>query len=424
MRRSQHFAMCGKSIIFGCRFPLVMGFALTVFPLHVAAADLTSRFFQGAPCAASVLAGTPYDMADPGWRTPVSYQNRDVCAYKFFAALHMLGYNTERNSYPGAFDPHLQTLRFFENQYGFPVTNYVTRDLLLKLDDLLALREQKIAAVARAFPLYDHMQPLHPNDISKDWVAYIYTLPMLVLPAYLQLSADETVQCINGQCLGFIQDAAGNPWPTWPVDLNQDYRFVGAYFDPRRQNSRMPSAAVDASTVLHEYAHYLDGQGSKAPRYPHRASIETRGFYDISYDMSRASRSCAPPRSSNSKDWVTRYGFLGSYPPGVCPVGMSPISEEFAEAFMMYGVAGKNFRAAAQQNVTIAQKYAWLKQNVFQGIEYDTDLQQGYHSGCNDIPGTQGHQPGYASCSWSYVWDGELRSLSLPPRPPAKFEVR
>jgi hypothetical protein len=46
---------------------------------------------------------------------------------------------------------------------------------------------------------------------------------------------------------------------------------------------------------------------------------------------------------------------------------------------------------------------------VFQGVEYDTDLQQGLHSGCNDVAGYELSQPGYMSCSETYLWDGELR---------------
>ena len=75
----------------------------------------------------------------------------------------------------------------------------------------------------------------------------------------------------------------------------------------------------------------------------------------------------------------------------------------------MYVTAGKQFRAAATQNSTIAQKYSWLKNNAFQGREYDTDLVQGLNSGCNDVPGTQGVQPGYMNCDDNYIWNWQLK---------------
>lgn len=366
---------------------------------------LASKFLNGHPCATAILKGTPYDMNDPGWLAQGT-QNPDVCAYKFFSAFHMLGYNTETGYTIGADDPHLRILHAFQARYGLPVGDLVTLDVLLQLDELLAAREAKIAEVAKTFPLYDHMQPLHPNQVSKDWVAYMYMLPMRALPPYLQMSLYETVQCIKDQCNGFIQDAHGNPWPVFPVNLAQDYRFVGAYFDPRRPNVRLPSATVHVDTVLHEYAHYLDVWSTIANQ-PHAGMITTSGFNDISYDMSSAVQGCALRRTNDPEDWISWYGFTASYG---CPPGRYRYWEEFAEAFAMYVTAGKHFRAAAQQNATIARKYNWLKTNVFQGIEYDTDLQREVGvSGCNDVPGYQQAEPGYASCSESYVWNAELR---------------
>jgi hypothetical protein len=373
------------------------------------AANLASRFLRADACVNQVVSGTPYDMNDPAWLTNISDQNRNVCAYKFFTAFHMLGYNTEMGGYTS---PHVKVLQAFQTQHGFPVSTLVTKPLLLKLDTLLALREAKIAPVAKQFPLYDHMQPLHPNDVSKDWLAYIYQLPMAVLPAYLQMGLYETAQCIWGQCNGFLQDLNGANLPCqqlgcWTTDLNTPYRFVGAYFDPKKPNPRLLSAAVHVDTVLHEYAHYLDGTlGAQHPALPHLRIINTYGFYDISYDMSQYQSTCAPRRSNDPKDWISKYGFDGAAP---CPPGKANIIEEFAEAFSIYVAAGKHFRAAAQQKVTIAKKYNWLKTNVFQGIEYDTDLQRDVESGCNDVPGYQQAQPGYTSCSESYVWDAELR---------------
>ena len=44
-------------------------------------------------------------------------------------------------------------------------------------------------------------------------------------------------------------------------------------------------------------------------------------------------------------------------------------------------------------------------------MEYDTDLPRDLESGCNDVHGTSSAQPGYASCSDSYIWDYTLPVL-------------
>ncbi len=291
----------------------------------------------------------------------------------------------------------------------------LTADLLAKLDELLVNREQKYGYLARQFPLYDHIQ-LHQNDVSKDYVAMIYTLPMKVLPSYLQMDENETLGCINGQCVGFIQDKDGNDQERVVVDPQSDYRFVAAYFDSRIPNSRMPGPVMHIGTVLHEYGHYIDGFLSDTyPSQPKSGIIDTLDFYRISYEIPEEDRqtlrnnACFKRKSDDPKDWISKYGFSASYN---CPERMYSPWEEWAEAFSLYVTSGKNYREAAKQSDIVAKTYAWLKDHVFNGTEYDTDFVRDVESGCNDIPNYEQNQPGYISCSWDYVWDGELRVLN------------
>ncbi len=399
-----------RKIILMVRFTFVIWSFMAIVGTAASAATLTSRFLSGDPNAILVVNGQPYDMNDPAWLNNYN-QNKNVFAYKLFAGFLMLGYQTEMGYDHGLGDQHLRVLHAFQARYGLPVSNLVTSDCLAQMDQLLNQREQALAPIAQAFPLYDHMQPLHPNDISQDALATIYSLPMSVLPQYLQMSLYELVQCIGGQCVGFIQDANGNnldSWPT-PIDLASDYRFVGAYFDPLKNNSRLPSAAVHTDTVLHEYAHYLDGFlfKNKDPLQPKLGLIDTTGFYAISYDLDSGTY-CYTLKSSDPKDWITKYAAqFNGY--GNCGAGKSVVFEDWAESFSMYVAAGKDFRAAAGQSAMVAQRYEWLKTNVFSGLEYDTDLPRGLESGCNDVYGTASAQPGYAHCNDNYIWDFTLQ---------------
>jgi len=301
----------------------------------VSGGTLTSQFLRNDPCTEQIMAGTPYNMDDPTWITDTFDQNKSICAYKFFSAFHMLGYETR--FYDDLGKDHLYSLHKFQNQNGIPVTNYMTSEAITKLDTLLTLREQKIAPMAQNFILYNHMQPLHYNEISKDSLAYIYTLPMAVLPQYLQITTEyEMVQCEFGQCMGDIQDANGNPWPTYPVDINQDYRFFGG-FGPKVSYSNLNSAAVYVQTVLHEYAHYLDyvRNPSSRPGQPHENIINRSDFDNISYDMTNVPPNlCVDRRSNNPKDWISKYGFDPGY--YGCPEGKSMGTEEFADSFAYY----------------------------------------------------------------------------------------
>lgn len=381
--------------------------------------NLRSNFFNTEPNVDAILKGTAYDVNDPSWVTyvgPAKKQNRDCFAYKIFSALHMLGYVTQRGFNQGDRTPQVTVLRQFKRESGLPDNSLLDAQTLRALDTALLAREKSIAAAAASFPLADHMQPIHKYDISREALAMLYQLPMSVLPPYLQMGKTEMASCIRGQCMGQIQDANGNNWSPKYVDPTLDYRFVGSYFDPRVLNSILTSATLNIDTVLHEYAHYLDNFSHSAPdpQLPHYKILNTVGFHNISFDMSTfnpSGNACANRRTNNIKDFISKYGFESNYPCVEKYPGKYTFQEEFAESFQMYVTSGKQFRAAAQQNATILRKYEWLKYNVFQGIEYDTDFNQGVHSGCNDVPGYETSQPAYMNCNENYVWDGLLKKL-------------
>jgi uncharacterized repeat protein (TIGR02543 family) len=395
--------------------PFVTLLLLLLSGAPASASGLGSAFFSSDTTARAILDGTPYDINDPAWLVNLSDQNRNTFAYKLFAALFMLGYQTEIavNGVSSQI-PQRLALFAFQSANALPQSNLVSAACLALLDQQLSAREQALSASARGFQLYDQMQPLHPNDISKDTLAAIYTIPMRALPKYLQMSTYEEVQCINGQCDGFIQDPSGNGMG-WPINLSADFRFVGAYFDPLRANSRLPSAAVHVDTVLHEYAHYLDGFYKVVTGNPLLTKfkmVDTTGFYAIGYDLSSGSNGCFVPRSSDPKDWITKYAAqLPGY--GNCAAGSAVPDEDWAESFSMYVADGRDFRAAAGQSALVALRYQWLKENVFLGLEYDTDLVRDTESGCNDVYlyGATG-VPGYAHCNNSYVWDFTLKPLA------------
>jgi N-acetylneuraminic acid mutarotase len=404
------------TMFYSTRIITVVTLLIYLNVLPASADTLKSLFLSNDVNAAQVIAGTPYNMNDTAWMVNVSDQNKNTFAYKLFSGLLMLGYQTEiAINYASYSTPHILALHAFQVNNGLPVSDLVSSDCMRLMDQQLVVREQELATAAHGFKLYDHMQPLHANDISKDVLAAIYSLSMKALPAYLQMSLYEELQCINGQCNGFIQQPDGSDFPYYPINLTDDYRFVGAYFDPLKNTPRKPSAAVHAQTVLHEYAHYLDGYYKVyniSPLTPKFKIIDTTDFYAIGYDLSTYGNGCYTPKSTDPKDWISRYAAqMPGY--GNCSAGKAVLDEDWAESFSMYVASGRDFRAAATQSTYIAQKYNWIKEHVFFGLEYDTDLVRDTESGCNDVYlyGRTG-VPGYAHCNNNYVWDFTLKPLA------------
>jgi hypothetical protein len=333
-------------------------------------------------------------------------------AFKLLNAFYTLGYHPERFEN----QKHLTLLHKFQARNNFPQTNVLSKEVIIKMDALLAERERTFSQYANQFPLRDHMKPMHVNDVSNDFVAFLYMLPIKVLPDHLQMKTEqEFINCIKTQCLGFVQptDTPIVNYYNKDVPADSNYVFSGAYFDNERQYLWRHAPSTVVATVLHEYAHYLSAQVPTTESEPKHGIIDTAGFDAISHDTDEG-WSCFPYREDNIYNFISRYGYGynswcledGTYFPG----------EDFAESFSAYVVNGRRFREAASKNNVLAQKYNWLKNNVFKGTEYNTDLVVGAETGCYDntvnqeaSPGWR--EPGYLSCSYDYVWDGELRKL-------------
>jgi hypothetical protein len=136
-------------------------------------------------------------------------------------------------------------------------------------------------------------------------------------------------------------------------------------------------------------------------------------FYDISFEgvmeinqLPLYKKNCFDRRTNDDLEFITDYAkSRGSH--HSCE--KYRVAEDFAESFSAYVASGKHFRMAAKKHPIIAKKYQWLKNNVFEGVEYDTDLIWGNASGCNDAPYTYDQAPGYMSCKEDYIWDGLLQ---------------
>ncbi|MDH5674302.1 MAG: peptidoglycan-binding protein [Myxococcales bacterium] len=374
-------------------------------------AGLQSRYFGTDARALRVASGATYDVSAVQF-TKNTDQNRDIFAYKILSALHMLGYNTQFNENPRDF-VQSEALKKFQADHGLPQTSVLDAVTLRRIDAALAAAEPIFAAEAQSWLLRDKMSVLHGNMVSLDFVSALYGKAFAALPSYLQPDAYELLNCIATQCNGNVTDADGNPWSSWPIDLNEDFYVEAAYYGPREPTARFPAAMVNANAVLHEYAHYLDGSfRNPLPGRPLSGYILSQDYYafshDISPDPTQSNDTCLPRLTDDPANFITWYGFQVSE----CSPGRHSAVEEFAEGFSSYVTSGRQFRAAAAQNPVIAAKYQYLRDYVFNGREYDTEAVHDAESGCNDILGQEDAQPGYLSCDYQYVWDFQLPLLN------------
>ena len=178
-------------------------------------------------------------------------------------------------------------------------------------------------------------------------------------------------------------------WPT-PSTLTRITALSAPISTPARTTPAPRCRTVPIlDTVLHEYAHYLDGflYRTKNPLQPKLGMIDTTGFYAIAYDLNSGTY-CHTLKSNNPMDWIANMqpsstGMVTAPPdnPWYSRIGLNP--------FPVYCGSGPRLQdSGATGTAMIAQRYEWLKTNVFNGLEYDTDLPRDLESGCNDMHGT------------------------------------
>lgn len=120
------------------------------------------------------------------------------------------------------------------------------------------------------------------------------------------------------------------------------------------------------SVFVHEMGHVYDLGGlqgdpkygtseftdGKKPIYKNDPSLE---FYRISWQSAEKKRP-----SARSKDFVSGYA-------------KSDVFEDFAESYIFYRLHGEKFRSLAQKSLALKQKYQFLKTQVFDYQEFQTE---------------------------------------------------
>ncbi|HBB02919.1 MAG: hypothetical protein US89_C0003G0037 [Candidatus Peregrinibacteria bacterium GW2011_GWF2_38_29] len=201
-------------------------------------------------------------------------------------------------------------------------------------------------------------------------IIFVISLNLIGLPAHeaantQKKSADEygaarNLTIISDSNLDECKDLVQNTLNSLPqnhsstlkkislIGSKMDRRGYGGYGEISLQCSDLPDLEI-AGVFTHEMGHVVDDSTNNV-------------FYKISWmDSSHKIR------GSNKMDFVTGYAMTDAF-------------EDFAESYTMYILHGNSFRKMADGNEKIKEKYFFMKDNVFNGVEffgYDKPLNQG-----------------------------------------------
>lgn len=398
---------------------------------------LTSNLFKDDSAAQKIIAANPRSIL-PGFLDlshPEIYQKSqsdymETLAYKVLVALHEIGYQYEGTSNNKDPDFLVKIFNRFQIDNNLPVSPALNKASLSMLDSSVTVKENEIKGYSEKMGTV--VQKTHPNSLknhySKDFIAWIFMYPIEILPKNLtqNFSPENYMFCLSSQCVGSISDFSDSKIieDSFYLYKSGEYYFLPDVYinDPDKFYFDHKSTS-NVGTILHEFAHYLDGRAH--PSFPERNEgiIDTLSFFQISFmadekNTTLTSSPCVKREGNDISDFISHYPYTG-YPSLDCANSKGPEygapKEDFAESFVAYVMAGKIFRNAADTNGILKQKYDWLKINVFNGVQYDTAIAYGedYNiSGCKDAINTDlKGGPFYLSCDSNYKWDGKIKKL-------------
>ena len=339
--------------------------------------SLVSNFLKNDPTAQGIAAETIKNYSIETFNYTYgknSWGKTNNFAFRVVSALRMLGY-TQGLSQPGGVNPGDVLLNKFQRLNGFPVSSIIDATVLGKIDAALAIREKQDATLAAENPMYGHFVDAPLNEPTSDHIAAIWTVALKSLPSSLVVWSSENIENYIGHQLQGTYKGLNTPqYEICDISVYMEYTDGCQLVRPDETDTFIDDF-TRADTIIHEYAHYLDGNLFPRQAGTSEGIIDTTSFYNISYNTS--------DKKTDSNGWVgytlrrpdnIANEFVGDYAEGwqlSDPKYRTPY-EDFAESFAFYVTTGKAFRAVAKSNPILQQKYDWLKNNVFGGMEYQS----------------------------------------------------
>lgn len=244
---------------------------------------LKSIFLKDDPTAKSIISGqiAQYDIRALPLYAPF---DTTIFAFRFISALRMLGYTA--SFMPG--NTAEAFLNNFERANGYTQSPFITKQILIQVDEKLAQVESRDFSLANNFPLYKYYVDSPLNEPPKEHVVALFSTTLKNLPTNLiTWSKDGFVGYVGAQLEGYVKffpesDLIIMCNPTMHNEIRDLCKI-----DPAINYVNSYSNDFSGATLLlHEYAHYLDGNIYTKSLGTSRGIIDTSGFYGISYNFS------------------------------------------------------------------------------------------------------------------------------------------
>ena len=384
--------------------------SISTAPSTATPVNLISDYFKNDLTAQKIIKGEikNYDVRELSFPAVLKETyDIDNFAYKITSAIRMLGYNTRNLDISNQANIYFSVLQLnkFQRKHNIPASNFIDSGTLSIMDRELSAIEAKYSA-GRSFPIYNDFVNLPATEVPKDHYLTNVALALRALPeslvkwnkenftnyqSFVVYDYDKKIYC----------DA--EYYPTY-----QSQGVIGRKCETVAPNGlaatqKVGSATSDyltTATYLHEYAHYLDSviYGNSQPGLS-IAIVNTADFRKISWDGKKQLR------DSNNQKGFDLFEFISSY-------SIATPNEDFAESFYFYVLNGRLFREASNRNQYLQQKYVWLRDKVFNGIEYDTG---GFKA--MDVQASQHYFPDAfdITTDQNYIWDRNFSIVAPAP---------
>mgnify|MGYP001608498756 CR=1 FL=1 len=207
----------------------------------------------------------------------------------------------------------------------------------------------------------------HVSRFSRLLVAALFVL--LLPPIKFSAATDNQPPAQLSWC----ENAVARTLSVLPKEHIQAIHSLTLSFDPTMRRglaggNTLIIRCVDisekelAAVLVHEVGHVVDTGLLHASSSDKKTSFADRGQTVYSTD---------PSVRLYAVSWEDNRSFTGQNIDAVSGYSLSNPYEEFAETYAMYVLHGRLFRAYAGNNLKLDQKYRFMKNEVFDGNEYD-----------------------------------------------------
>lgn len=382
--------------------------------------SLKSNFFHDDIVAQGILSGQLFSVKNI--LNQDSSLSTNSFAFKFLNGMRQVGYTDVSSLYTITESMPLRWLHKFQRVNNLSQGDAIGPNELSKLDNLLYVREMTDSSLA-ALLSQASIAPSSSFEPSSVHIAALLANAFQALPqSIFKWNTQNITDYFNIQGTG--GDTSGSGGIRSSARGLCFFNYLSFSDDQCTSTSTtiLPGSRMDdfdlSRFILHEYAHYIDGAFySRGEEGTNLGAINTEEFVKISYDTSVNCNPSSPWRffriknpSNIRNEFVTNYaqGWTANTGDESCKSSI----EDFAESFSMYIMQGNIFRKLAETMPIIAQKYDWIKNNVFNGKEYLT-------GNANNIPAVNQALSApymlqlptfmdYMTIDQNFVWDYKL----------------